>query len=235
MKEFLKMLALTLPVYVMLYFLFIDQNKLTPQDVMNQLNQRDSVISKIIDKQGRLVVEHTNRDYSPVVIANSNEPEFVRLRDELKSLGIKIKDLNSSVTIMDHKIDSGRVKIVRVNDTLDVYSFADSTKKNMKIKGIIDLKSGDLAYDYTYSAKYSIYSYDYKKNVFKRPELRLKIVSDDSTSNIQAQTFNVKAPREIISIGAGIGASMIYENGFKIRPAIQVGIFKPIITFRSKS
>jgi hypothetical protein len=105
----------------------------------------------------------------------------------------------------------------------------------LKLKGVIDLRSGEMAYNYTYSAKYSIYSYDYKKNIFKRPELRLKLVSDDSTSNITAQTFNVKAPREIVSIGAGIGASVIYDNGFKIRPAIQIGIFKPIFTFRTKN
>jgi hypothetical protein len=219
----------------MLYFLFSKGDKLTPQDVLNQLNQRDSTISKIIDKQGRLVIEHTNREYSPIVLQSSNEPEFVRLREELKSLGIKMKDLNSSITFIDQKIDSGKVKVVRVNDTLDVYAFADSTKKNLKLKGVIDLRSGEMAYNYTYSAKYSIYSYDYKKNIFKRPELRLKLVSDDSTSNITAQTFNVKAPREIVSIGAGIGASVIYDNGFKIRPAIQIGIFKPIFTFRTKN
>lgn len=234
MKEYLKMVLLTLPLYIIIFFLFNKKEQLTPQDVINQLNQRDSIISKIIDKQGRLVVEHTNREYTPFIIKNSNEPEFVQLREELKSLGIKVKDLNSSITIIDNKLDSGKVKVVKVNDTLDVYSFADSTKKNLKIKGIIDLRSGDLVYDYEYFAKYSIVSYDYKKNIFKRPELRLKVVSDDSTSNIKAQTFSIKAPREIVSIGAGIGASLTYDNGFKIRPAIQVGIFKPIITFRTK-
>ena len=235
MKDFLKMLLITLPLYIMIYFLFSNGNKgLSSEDLINQLNQRDSVISKMIDKQGRLVIEHTNREYAPIVIKNSNEPEFVQLREQLKLLGIKVGDLNSAITIVDQKLDSGKVKVVRVNDTMDVYAFADSTKKNLKLKGLIDLRSGDMTYDYSYTAKYSIYSYDYKKNVFKRPELRLKIVSDDSTSNIQAQTFNIKAPREIVSIGAGIGASLTYDNGFKIRPAIQVGIFKPIITFRSK-
>jgi len=235
MKEFLKMFVLTLPVYILLFFLFTRQDKLTPQDVINQLNQRDSIISKMIDKQGRLVVEHTNREYSPIILKTSNEPEFVQLREELSRLGIKMKDLNSSITLVDEKIGSGETKIFKVNDTLDVYSFADTTKKNLKLKGVINLKNGDMFYDYTYSAKYSILSYDYKKNIFRRPELRLKIVSDDSTSNIKAQTFNVKTPKEIVSIGAGIGASVIYDNGFKIRPAIQIGIFKSIITFRKKN
>lgn len=235
MKEFLKMFVLTLPVYILLFFLFTRQDKLTPQDVINQLNQRDSIISKMIDKQGRLVVEHTNREYSPIILKTSNEPEFVQLREELSRLGIKMKDLNSSITLVDEKIGSGGTKIFKVNDTLDVYSFADTTKKNLKLKGVINLKNGDMFYDYTYSAKYSILSYDYKKNIFRRPELRLKIVSDDSTSNIKAQTFNVKTPKEIVSIGAGIGASVVYDNGFKVRPAIQIGIFKSIITFRSKN
>jgi hypothetical protein len=235
MKEFLKMFVLTLPVYILLFFLFTRQDKLTPQDVINQLNQRDSIISKMIDKQGRLVVEHTNREYSPIILKTSNEPEFVQLREELSRLGIKMKDLNSSITLVDEKIGSGETKIFKVNDTLDVYSFADTTKKNLKLKGVINLKNGDMFYDYTYSAKYSILSYDYKKNIFRRPELRLKIVSDDSTSNIKAQTFNVKTPKEIVSIGAGIGASVVYDNGFKVRPAIQIGIFKSIITFRSKN
>jgi heme-binding NEAT domain protein len=235
MKEFLKMFVLTLPVYILLFFLFTRQDKLTPQDVINQLNQRDSIISKMIDKQGRLVVEHTNREYSPIILKTSNEPEFVQLREELSRLGIKMKDLNSSITLVDEKIGSGETKIFKVNDTLDVYSFADTTKKNLKLKGVINLKNGDMFYDYTYSAKYSILSYDYKKNIFRRPELRLKIVSDDSTSNIKAQTFNVKTPKEIVSIGAGIGASVVYDNGFKVRPAIQIGIFKSIITFRTKN
>ena len=234
MKEFLKMFVLTLPVYILLFFLFTRQDKLTPQDVINQLNQRDSIISKMIDKQGRLVVEHTNREYSPIILKTSNEPEFVQLREELSRLGIKMKDLNSSITLVDEKIGSGETTIFKVNDTLDVYSFYDTTKKNLKLKGVINLKNGDMFYDYTYSAKYSILSYDYKKNIFRRPELRLKIVSDDSTSNIKAQTFNVKTPKEIVSIGAGIGASVVYDNGFKVRPAIQIGIFKSIITFRSK-
>jgi len=72
MKEFLKMFVLTLPVYILLFFLFTRQDKLTPQDVINQLNQRDSIISKMIDKQGRLVVEHTNREYSPIILKTSN-------------------------------------------------------------------------------------------------------------------------------------------------------------------
>jgi hypothetical protein len=92
-----------------------------------------------------------------------------------------------------------------------------------------------LDYEYTYTANYKLFSYEYKKNIFKSPELRLKIISDDSTNTIKAQTFNVKIPREIVSIGAGIGASLIFDdNQLKLRPAIHVGIFKPIITFRTK-
>lgn len=236
MNNFLKMLLATLPIYIVLYFLFFYQKgQLTPNDVINQLNQRDSIISKSFDKQGRLIIDHTNREYNTTVIQKSDDAEMVKLREELKNMNIKVKDLKSAIDLQTEAIGKGQVQIVRLNDTLDTYTFSDTTGKHLKLKGKVNTKSNMLDYEYTYTANYKLFSYEYKKNVFKRPELRLKIISDDSTNTIKAQTFNVKAPRELFSIGAGIGASLIYDNNqIKVRPAIQVGIFKPIITFRTK-
>jgi predicted RND superfamily exporter protein len=236
MSNFLKMMLATLPIYVVLFFLFFySKEKLTPNEVINQLNQRDSVISKSFDKQGRLILEHTNREYNTTVIEKSDDAEMVKLREELKNMNIKVKDLKSAIDLQTEAMGKGQVQIVRLNDTLDTYTFSDTTGKHLKLKGKVNTKSNMLDYEYTYSANYKLFSYEYKKNVFKTPELRLKIISDDSSNTIKAQTFNVKTPREIVSIGAGIGASLIYDNNqVKVRPAIQVGIFKPIITFRSK-
>jgi hypothetical protein len=150
-------------------------------------------------------------------------------------VNIKVKDLKFAIDLQTEAIGKGQVQIVRLNDTLDTYTFSDTTGKYLKLKGKVNTKSNMLDYEYTYSANYKLFSYEYKKNLFKTPELRLKIVADDSSNTINAKTFNVKAPREIVSIGAGIGASLIFDNNqLKVRPAIQVGIFKPIITFRSK-
>lgn len=236
MSNFLKMMLATLPIYVVLFFLFFySKEKLTPNEVINQLNQRDSVISKSFDKQGRLILEHTNREYNTTVIEKSDDAEMVKLREELKNMNIKVKDLKSAIDLQTEAMGKGQVQIVRLNDTLDTYTFSDTTGKHLKLKGKVNTKSNMLDYEYTYSANYKLFSYEYKKNIFKTPELRLKIISDDSSNTIKAQTFNVKTPREIVSIGAGIGASLIYDNNqVKVRPAIQVGIFKPIITFRSK-
>ncbi len=236
MNNFLKMLLATLPIYIVLYFLFFYQkNQLTPNDVISQLNQRDSIISKSFDKQGRLIIDHTNREYNTTVIESSNDSQMVKLREELKNVNIKVKDLKSAIDLQTEAIGKGQVQVVRLNDTLDTYTFADSTGKHLKIKGKVNTKSNMMDYEYSYSANYKLFSYEYQKNIFKTPELRLKIVADDSSNTINAKTFNVKAPREIVSIGAGIGASLIFDNNqLKVRPAIQVGIFKPIITFRSK-
>jgi hypothetical protein len=236
MKNFLRMMLATLPIYIVLYFLFFYQKKqLTPNDVINQLNQRDSIISKSFDKQGRLIIDHTNREYNTTVIEKSDDAEMVKLREELKNMNIKVKDLKFAIDLQSEAIGNGQVQIVRLNDTLDTYVFSDTTGKHLKLKGKVNTKSNMLDYEYSYSANYKLFSYEYKKNLFKTPELRLKIVSDDSSNTISAKTFNVKTPREIVSIGAGIGASLIYDNNqVKVRPAIQIGIFKPIITFRSK-
>ena len=51
MKDFIKPLIITLPIYVILFFLIFGKNdKFSPKDLMKELNQRDSIISKRIDK-----------------------------------------------------------------------------------------------------------------------------------------------------------------------------------------
>lgn len=235
MKEILKLLILTIPAYIIIFFLWPKNDKFTAKDLMKELNQRDSIISKRIDDKGRLVIEHTNREYVPFTIKNSNEPEFVELRSELASLGIKLNDLKSAYTIQSNATGQGKTEIIRVSDTLDTYSFNDTTGKHLKINGTVDVKSGQMDYNYSYKSTYKIFSYDYKKNFLKRPELRLKIVSDDPSNDIQAQTFSIKPPREIVSLGVGIGGSLVFDdNKLKIRPSLQIGLYKPIFTFRSK-
>ena len=235
MKEILKSFLVTLPIYVIVFFLLYDRDKITPHDIINQLNQRDSIISQMIDNQGRLVTTHTNREYTPFVIQNSNAPEMVELRKELKNLGIKIKDLNSVVQLSSQASGAGVTEVIRVPDALDTYSFQDTTGKHLKQSGRVDVVNGMMDYKYTYSSNYSIYSYDYKKNIFKKPELRLKIISDDSSNTIKAKTFTINPPRDIISIGGGIGVSGIYDNGkIKFRPSIHIGIYKALYTFRTK-
>jgi hypothetical protein len=238
MKDLLKSIIPQVPIYILIIYLmwfFSDKDKLSAADVLNQLNQKDSIISQMIDDQGRLVLSHTNRQYSPMVIQNSNDPEMVELREELKSLGISLNDLKSAVNIKTQATGNGETEIVQLTDTLDVYSFKDSTK-HIKIAGLVDVKNNKLNYNYTYSAEYKLFSYDYKKKFWKRPELQLKLISDDPSNKIQMQTFTVKPPREIVSIGVGIGAAFYYADGkFGVAPAITVGIFKPIYTFRTKN
>ena len=235
MKDFIKPLIITLPIYVILFFLIFGKNdKFSPKDLMKELNQRDSIISKRIDNQGRAIIEHTNREYVPFTIQNSNDAEMVALRSELASLGIKLNDLKSAIVITTTSSGKGEVQVVKISDTLDRYAFADTTGKHLKLSGEVDTKNGKMSYNYTYSAKYNLISHNVKPNVFKRPELRLTIVSDDPNSNITAQTFNIKPPKDIASIGVGVGASVLYDNTFKIRPTIQVGLYKPILTFRKR-
>lgn len=235
MKEIVKMFILTLPVYVALFFLFWGNDELSKEDFLKMEAQKDSIISEVINAKGEKVITHTNREYHPFVIQNSNDAEMVELREQLRDLGIKIKDLKSAVEIQTQASGSGQAQLVRVSDTLDTYEFSDSTGKHLKISGKVDVFNGLMDYDYTYNANYKLFSYDYKKNFFKRPELRLKIVSDDPSNDIKAQTFSITPPRDIISIGAGIGASAVYDDGvIKVRPAIQVGLYKSIYTFRTK-
>lgn len=236
MKEILKLFVLTLPIYLVIFFLLWGGDKFSSKDLMRELNQRDSIISQMINDRGEKVITHTNREYHPFVIKNSNDAEMVELRSQLRELGIKIKDLKSAIEIQAEASGGGKTELVRVSDTLDTYSFADSTSKHLKLNGTVDVFNGLMDYEYTYSANYDIIAYDYKAKLFKKPELRLKIISDDPSNNIKAKTFTVKPPRDIISIGAGIGGAVFYDSGnIKVRPAIQIGIYKPIYTFRSKN
>lgn len=238
--DILKTIISQLPIILILLFLYwtFGSNQLSYKDVMNQMNQRDSIISQMIDAQGRLVTTHTNRQYSPYVIQNSNDPEMVELRKELANLGIKVSDLRSAVDIQTKASGSGSTTIVYVRDTInnaDTYQFADTTKF-MKINGQVDLTNNKLDYKYTYTGNYSLYSYEYRKKFWKRPEMQIKLVSDDPSNEISMKTFTVKPPREIVSIGVGIGASFYYADGkFGVAPAITIGVFKPIYTFRTKN
>ena len=236
MKEIGKMFLLTLPVYAVIFFLLWDKDKFTTKDLMHELNQRDSIISQMVNSKGEKVITHTNREYHPFVIQNSNDAEMVELRNQLKDLGIKVKDLKSAIELQAQASGSGQAQLIRVSDTLDTYEFADTTGKHLKINGKVDVFNGLMDYNYTYNANYKIYSYDYKKNLFKRPELRLKIVSDDPSNTIKAKTFTIKPPREVVSIGVGIGAGAFYNNGqIIVRPSLQIGLYKSIYTFRTKN
>jgi hypothetical protein len=235
MKEIGKMFILTLPIYLVLFFLFWDDDKLSKEDFLKMEAQKDSIISEVINAKGEKVITHTNREYHPFVIQNSNSSEMVELRQQLKELGIQVKDLKSAIEIQTQASGSGQAQLIRVNDTLDTYEFADTTGKHLKISGKVDVFNGMMDYDYTYSANYKLFSYDYKKNFFKRPELRLKIVSDDPSNTIAAKTFTIKPPREVVSLGFGVGASAVYDNAtIKVRPSIHVGLYKSIYTFRTK-
>lgn len=236
MKEIGKMFVLTLPAYLIIFFMFWDQDKFTTKDFINQMNQRDSIISEIINTKGEKEITHTNREYNPIVIQNSNDPEMVKLREDLKDYNIQIKDLKYSIELLTQASGSGEAQLLKVSDTLDTYTFQDTTGKHLKIKGKVDVFNGMMDYDYTYSANYKLFSYEYKKKFFKRPELRMKIVSDDPSNNISAKTFTIKPPRDIVSIGAGLGAAVIYDDGkVKVRPAITISVYKPIYTFRTKN
>lgn len=240
MKDIVKILLATLPIYILIgviiWFIF-GGDKFTKQDMMNELNQRDSTISqmiKIVGDQQKLVIDHTNRQYTPFVLNNSNDEQFVKLRDELKDLNIKMKNLNSSYELAITAFGVGKTEIVKVHDTLDLYTFKDSSA-HLTLDGKVDTKSGMMEYNYEYNANYSLYSYKYKKSFFKRPELRLKITSDDPNNKISAKTFTVKPPREIVSIGVGVGGSMIYiDNKVKFAPSITLGVYKSLYTFRTK-
>lgn len=241
MKEILKGFAIQLPTIIVVIILLwmFKGNQLTYQDVMNQINQKDSIISKVIDDQGRLVQENVNRQYSPYVIQNSNSAEMVELRSELKGLGIALKDLKSAVNISMSTSGKGETQIVRIVDTLKnetIYAFTDTTGKHLSLKGTINIDSSKIDYTYTYSANYKLFSYEYKKKFFGRPELRLKLISDDPSNDVKMQTFTVKPPKEIISIGVGLGAAFYYADGkVGIAPAISIGLYKPIYTFRTKN
>ena len=124
--------------------------------------------------------------------------------------------------------------MIRVNDTLDTYTFSDSSK-HLSIDGTVDVFNGLMDYKYSYRSTYSIASYKYKQGLFKRSELRLKVISDDPNNNIKAQTFTVSPPRDLFSVGVGLGASAVYDDGqIKVRPSIHVGFYKSIYTFKSK-
>lgn len=240
MNDTSKILLTQIPLYIIiiifaiLYFTSKGGDEISYKDVVNQMNQKDSIISQIIDAQGRLVIDHTNRPFNLSILKDSDNEQFRTLRNELKSVNLKVDDLKSAIKIQSESSGVGKTKIIR--DTIDRYVFNDTTSsKFLKLKGTIDLKKDSMEYDYTYTANYSIYSYEYKKKFWKRPEMRIKLVSDDPSNKIKMQTFNVKPPREIVSIGVGFGASVYYANGsFGVAPAITIGIFKPIYTFRSK-
>ena len=236
MKEILKTFIPQIPIIIVVLLLMwmMKGNQISYSDVMNQLNQRDSIISQVIDNQGRLVTTHTNRPYNKSVIRDSKDPEMEKLKDELKKNNIALKDLQSAINLQAVASGEGATKIV--HDTLDTYSFNDTiSSKFLQLKGTIDLKADTLKYDYSYTANYSIYSYQYKKKFWKRPEMRIKLVSDDPSNLIKMQTFSIKPPQEIISIGVGFGAAFYYADGkFGVAPAITIGIFKPIYTFRTK-
>ena len=235
MKEQLKLFIITLPVYAVIFFMLWDKDKFTTKDLMHELNQRDSIISQMVNSKGEKVITHTNREYTPFVIQNSNDVEMVELRRQLSDLCIKIKDLKFAIDLQAQASGSGQTQLIRISDTLDTYAFQDTTGKHLKIKGKVDVFNGLMDYEYTYSANYKIYSYNYKKNLFKRPELRLKFVSDDSSNTISAKTFSIKPPRDLFSVGVGIGAGAFYDNGtVKIRPSIQIGIYKSLYTFHTK-
>jgi hypothetical protein len=159
---------------------------------------------------------------------------MVELRKEVRNLGINVSDLKSAVNIKS--IVSGEGKTIIIHDTLERYSFVDTlSSKYLKLSGNIDVKTNKLDYKYTYNGNYSLYSYEYKKKFWKRPELRMKLVSDDKNNQISMETFTIKPPQEIVSVGFGIGAAVYYNNGkIAVAPAITIGIFKPIYTFRTK-
>jgi hypothetical protein len=240
MDDTSRILLTQIPLYVIiiilavLFFIFRGGDGISYKDIMEQMNQRDSIISQMIDAQGRLVIEHTNRQFSPYIIQNSNDPQFAQLRRDLEELKINQKDLKAAIRLNAVASGEGATKIVL--DTLETYTFNDTTSsKFLKLEGLIDLKKDSLKYDYTYTANYNIYSYQYKKKFWKRPEMRIKLVSDDPSNQIRMQTFTVKPPLEVVSIGVGLGASFYYTGGeVGIAPSITIGVYKPIYTFRTK-
>lgn len=236
MKDILKNIIPNIPIYILLFFLFFGKtDDISKKELIKQLNQRDSIISKVVDAQGRLAIEHTNREFTPYVIKTSQREDFVNLRKDLASLGVKVDNLQSAYKISTESNDSIEVKIVRDTIYKDLYHFMDSTK-HLSIDGSVDISKNSLEFDYTYRANYDIYSYKYKQGLFKRPVMRLKIVSDDPNVDLSAQTFSVKPPQELFSIGVGVGGALCYRRGrVQVAPAITLGVYKSIYTFRTKN
>ena len=241
MQEIIKNLISQIPIIILVIILMwmFQGNQLNYKDVMEQMNQRDSIISQVIDDQGRLITTHTNRQYSPYVINNSNSPEMIELRKELKAINIRVEDLTSAVIINTKASGSGTTDIIKTTDTLkgiETYAFSDTTGKHLKLSGVIDLINNKLSYEYTYAATYSLFSYEYRKKFWKRPEMQIKLISDDPSNKVQMQTYTIKPPRDIVSLGIGVGAAVYYGNGqFGVAPAITIGFYKSIYTFRTKN
>lgn len=231
----LKIILVTAPIYYVIYmFGGLFKGNSVESDIISQYNQRDSIIMQYIDDNNRLILEHTNRQYSPIVIKQSNAAEMVELRRELEELGISIENLRSSYTISSSTSDSITTNVIRISDTLDIFSFEDSTK-HLNVSGIVDLSNDKISLHHTYHSKYKIFSYEERAKLFKAPEMRLKIIADDPNNDIHLQTFTIKQQREIVSVGIGVGASAILDNNqVKVRPSLQVGIYKKIFTIKSK-
>lgn len=242
-KTFLGTIPLCILIIIAIIFFSDGCNK--SGKVIEMGNQRDSIIHEKIDSLGRTIT-HTNRVFSKEFIKLSNETS--NLRNDLRDFKIPVNDLMWAIKLNTSASGGGETKIVRdtklitnvvhdttvVIDTIEVYKFADTTK-HMKLAGEIDLINDKMSYEYQYSAEYKLFSYEYKKKFWKRPELRLKINSNDPNNTISAQTFTVKPPREIISVGVGVGATVYYANKkIGVAPAITIGLYKPIYTFRSK-
>lgn len=213
------------------YIWYNESSKKSVSDLINQLNQKDSIFFSKINSSGQREVDAEVREYQPIIIRESNQAEFVRLRETLKELNISINQLKSKKTITSTSSGADST-IVYVKDTLNqTYEFSDSTEF-LTLKGEFSLRTRKLDYNYKYKNKISLYSYDYTaNNFFKKPDLRVRVTSDDPSAQMDIQTFSVNPPKELISVGAGLGVGALYDNNtLKIRPVITIGVYKPLYT-----
>lgn len=235
--NFLKKNGLSIGVILFLiYYIYSEkQNKEAYLDAISELNQKDSVYFSKINELGEREVDATQRQYQPIIIRESNNGEMVQLRNDLKNLSISIKQLKSATRVNTTTTGVDSTVIYLKDSAQQVYAFEDSTEF-MNISGEFSTLTSKLNYQYNYTNKISLYSYDYNKDKwFKKPDLRLRLTSQDPNTDMTVETFNIKPPVSFLSVGVGVGiAGVIEESTVKIRPSVNVSVYKPIFTFYKK-
>lgn len=191
--------------------------------------QKDTVYFTRIDTSGRKIIEQSNREFEYQTLLYAKDAELEKLKQTLSQQNVDIKTLKQALIVKTTVRDTLNIKTFITQDSL---TFAHKGKF-LDIYANIHIKDSIALVNYQYRNELNFISYKHKKNLFSRPELRLKVISTDSNATINTTTFNIKESKPLVSLGVGVGYGLDLRS-MKLSPNVSVGVFVPLITIKQK-
>lgn len=191
--------------------------------------QKDTVYFTKIDTIGQKIIEQSNREFKYHVLLNAKDAELEALKLRLKNQEIDLNNLRYALMVNKIVRDTFNIKTFITQDSL---VFAH-TSKHLDVKARIMLKDSVANVSYEYRNELTFISHKYQKNIFSRPEMRLRVISADSNATLVTSTFNVKESKPLVTLGVGIGYGVDLRT-FRPSPNLSIGVYVPLITIKSK-